>query len=107
MATRVIVNVPATAKRGEVIEVRTLAGHVMETGFRHKQTGESIPRDIITRFICSYNGVEVFRADLHPAIAANPMLSFTTVATESGTLEFRWTGDNDFSATQTASITVV
>ena len=107
MATRVIVNVPATAKRGEIIEVRTLAGHVMETGFRRTQNGELIPRSIITRFSCSYNGVEVFRADLHPAIAANPMLSFTTVATESGTLEFRWTGDNDFSATQTAAITVV
>ena len=107
MAARVIVNVPATAKRGEVIEIRTLAGHVMETGFRHTQTGELVPRNIITRFTCSYNGVEVFRADLHPAIAANPLLSFTTVATESGTLEFRWTGDNDFAATHSAAITVV
>ena len=107
MAARVIVNVPASAKRGEIIEIRTLVGHSMETGFRRTQTGQLIPRDIITRFSCSYNGVEIFRADLHPAIAANPMLSFTTVATESGTLEFRWTGDNDFSATQTAAITVV
>ena len=107
MATRVIVNVPATAKRGEVIEIRTLAGHDMETGFRRTQLGELVPRDIITRFSCSYNGVEVFRADLHPAIAANPLLTFTTVATESGTLEFRWSGDNGFSATQSAAITVV
>jgi sulfur-oxidizing protein SoxZ len=107
MAARVIVNVPATAKRGEIIEIRTLAGHSMESGFRRTQTGELIARDIITRFTCSYNGVEVFRADLHPAIAANPLLSFTTVATESGTLEFRWSGDNNFSATQTAAITVV
>jgi len=104
---RVIVNVPATAKRGEVIEIRTLAGHDMETGFRRTQTGELVPRNIISSFTCSYNGEEVFRADLHPAIAANPLLSFTTVATESGTLEFRWTGDNGFSATQTAAITVV
>jgi sulfur-oxidizing protein SoxZ len=107
MAARVIVNVPANAKRGEIIEIRTLVGHNMETGFRRTQTGELIPRDIITRFSCSYNGVEIFRADLHPAIAANPMLSFTTIAAESGTLEFRWTGDNDFSATQTATIAVV
>jgi sulfur-oxidizing protein SoxZ len=104
---RVIVNVPASAKRGEVIEIRTLAGHDMETGFRRTQTGELVPRNIISSFTCSYNGEEVFRADLHPAIAANPLLSFTTVATESGTLEFRWTGDNGFSATQTATITVV
>ena len=104
---RVIVNVPATAKRGEVIEIRTLAGHDMETGFRRTQTGELVPRDIITRFSCSYNGVEVFRADLHPAIAANPLIAFTTIATESGTLEFRWSGDNGFTAVQNASITVV
>jgi sulfur-oxidizing protein SoxZ len=107
MATRVIVNVPATAKRGEIIDIRTLVGHEMETGFRRTQTGELVPRNIITRFTCSYNGVEVFRADLHPAIAANPLLSFTTVATESGTLEFRWTGDQDFSVTRSATLTVV
>ena len=104
---RVIVNVPATAKRGEVIEIRTLAGHAMETGFRRTQLGELIPRDIVTRFACIYNGVEVFRADLHPAIAANPLIAFSTVAAESGTLEFRWTGDNGFAAVQTATISVV
>ncbi len=104
---RVVVNVPARAKRGEVIEIRTLAGHVMETGFRRTQTGELIPRDIITQLVCAYNGVEVFRAELHPAMAANPLLTFTTVATESGTLELKWTGDNGYVATQSASITVV
>jgi sulfur-oxidizing protein SoxZ len=104
---RVVVNVPASAKRGEVIEVRTLAAHNMETGFRHTQTGELIPRDIIRALVCTYNGVEVFRAELHPAMAANPLIAFTTVATESGTLEFRWTGDNGYSASHTASIKVV
>ena len=104
---RVVVNAPESAKKGEVIEIRTLAGHPMETGFRHTQTGQLIPRDIIRRFSCSYNGVEVFSADLHPAIAANPLLVFTTVATESGTLEFQWTGDNGFLATHTAKISVV
>ena len=103
---RVVVNLPRRAKRGEIVEIRTLAGHVMETGFRRTQLGELVPRDIITRFSCSYNGVEVFSAELHPAIAANPLIAFHTVATESGTLEFRWTGDNGFSATHSASITV-
>jgi sulfur-oxidizing protein SoxZ len=104
---RVVVNVPKEAKRGEVIEVRTLAGHPMETGFRRTQLGELIPRDIISEFVCTYNGVEVFRAELHPAMAANPLITFTTVATESGTLEFRWTGDKNFSATEQATIKVV
>ena len=104
---RAIVSIPASAKRGEVIEVKTLVGHVMETGFRHTQTGEAIPRDIIRTLACAYNGVEVFRAELHPAIAANPLIVFHTVATESGTLELTWRGDNGFEAKQTASISVV
>ena len=103
---RVAVTVPSSARRGEVIEIRTLAQHVMENGFRHSQTGELIPRDIITQFTCSYNGVEVFRAELHAAVAANPLITFTTVATESGTLEFKWTGDNEYVATYSARITV-
>ncbi len=103
---RVSISVPSSAKRGSVIEIKTLAGHAMETGFRHTQTGELIARDIITRFVCTYNGVEVFRADLHPAMAANPLITFTTVATESGTLEFKWTGDNGYSVTQSAAISV-
>jgi len=103
---RVVVNVPASATRGEVIEIRTLAGHVMESGFRRTERGELMPRDIITRFSCSYNGVEVFSADLYPAMAANPLITFTTVATESGTLEFKWTGDNGYAVTESAKISV-
>ena len=103
---RALVNVPKTAKRGEVIAIKTLISHVMETGFRPSATGVPIPRDIINQLVCSYNGTEIFRAELHPAIAANPFFVFTTVATESGTLSFEWTGDNGFSASETAKITV-
>lgn len=103
---RAIVQVPARAKRGEIIELRALVGHVMETGFRRTESGGLVPRDIIRQLLVTYNGAEVFRADFHPAIAANPLITFTTVATESGRIEFRWTGDNDFSATESASITV-
>src|SRR2546427_8940352 len=31
-------------------------------------------RSIIRRFVCTYNGAEVFRVDLHPAVAANPLI---------------------------------
>ena len=103
---RALINVPAKAKRGEVIEIKTLISHPMETGFRHATCGARIPRDIITPFVCTYNGEEIFRAELFPAIAANPFLTFYTVATESGTLEFSWTGDNGFAATEKAKITV-
>ena len=101
-----LINVPAKAKRGEIIEIKTLMSHIMETGYRRTATGEIIPRDIITSFSCRYNGVEIFRADLFPAIAANPFITFTTVATESGKFEFEWIGDKGFSETASASITV-
>ncbi len=101
-----LINVPKTAKRGEIIEIKTLMSHIMETGYRHTAEGEAVPRDIITSFACRYNGVEVFRADLFPAIAANPFITFFTVATESGKLEFEWIGDKGFSETASASISV-
>ena len=104
--SRVVVNVPARAKKGEVLEVRTLAEHPMESGFRRTQLGELVPRDIVTRFTCTYNGAEVFRVDVHPAMAANPLIAFTTVATESGELVFRWIGDRGYTATHTARIAV-
>jgi sulfur-oxidizing protein SoxZ len=101
-----LVNVPARAKRGEVIEIKTLVSHPMETGYRRTQLGAAVPRDIIRLFVCAYNGVEIFRAELHPAITANPFIAFSTVATESGTLSFQWTGDNGFSVTESAKIIV-
>ena len=107
MAARALINVPKTAKRGEVITIRALISHVMETGFRPTNVGKLYPRDIITSFKCSYNGEEIFRAALHPAVSANPYLAFSTVATESGKITLQWTGDNGFSATETVDITVV
>ena len=104
--TRAVVTVPPRARRGEIIEIRTLVGHPMETGYRHDSFGHPIPRDIITRFVCTYNGVEICSADFFPAISANPLFTFSTVATESGTLEFTWTGDNGFVFTTTAQLTV-
>ena len=101
-----LINVPPRAKRGDVIEIKTLMSHIMETGYRHTADGAVVPRDIITSFACRYNGSEIFRAELFPAIAANPFLAFFTIATESGTFDFEWIGDNGFGATATAKITV-
>ena len=101
-----LISVPKRARRGEIIEIKTLVSHPMETGYRRTQLGAPIPRDIIRTFVCTYNGTEIFRAELHPAIAANPFLVFSTVATESGTLSFQWTGDNGFALTESAAIRV-
>jgi sulfur-oxidizing protein SoxZ len=106
MAARTLINVPAKAKRGEVIAIKSLISHIMENGFRHDNMGRPIPRDIITSMVCTYNGEEIFSATLYPAIAANPFITFYTVATESGTIAFKWTGDNGFAADASAKIAV-
>ncbi len=101
-----LISVPKAVKRGQVFEIKTLISHRMETGFRADAKGQLVPRDIIQRFTCTYNGVEVFNLKLSPAIAANPFISFFTVATESGTIALRWTGDNGFAVEETVSIKV-
>jgi len=93
---RTLIQFRDNARRGETIEVRVTIAHVMETGFRAGADGKVVPRDILRRFTCRYNGEVVFGADLFPAIAANPYLSFPVLAEASGTLEFEWTGDNGF-----------
>ena len=103
---RALINVPASAKRGEVIEIKTLISHPMEPGYRPNSSGEIQPRDIINLFVCTYNGEEVFRAELFPAIAANPFIAFFTSATESGELAFSWTDDHGQTQTEVRQITV-
>jgi sulfur-oxidizing protein SoxZ len=101
-----LINVPKKAKRGDIIEIKTLMSHIMETGYRHTASGQLVPRDIITSFTCRFNGAEIFRADLFPATAANPFVAFFTVATESGKFDFEWIGDNGFTETASATIAV-
>jgi sulfur-oxidizing protein SoxZ len=103
---RVLINLPSRAKRGEIIEIKTLIAHPMETGYRLDSTGAAIPRDILNRFVCSYNGDEIFRAELFPAIAANPFIAFFTTATESGEFVFSWTDDHGQTQTEVRQITV-
>jgi len=103
---RAIVFAPKSARRGDVIEIRALVQHPMETGHRSDGAGGVLARDIIRRLDCRYGGELVFAADLFPAIAANPLVAFHTVATASGTIEIRWTGDNGFAHAESVEISV-
>ena len=104
---RTLLTVPSSAKPGEVIEIRTLIGHPMETGYRPDSEGKIQLRNIIRRFVCRYNGETVFSAELFPAISANPYLAFYLRATETAPLTFTWEGDNGFSQSETAALKVV
>lgn len=103
---RALIHMPASAKHGDIVEIRALIGHPMETGYRVGPDGKLLARDIIRTFECRYNGEVVCSAELHQAISANPYIAFFALATESGTLEFKWEGDNGFSHTEQMQLTV-
>ena len=88
MAEKPRLKLPKEAKKGDVIEIKTLMPHMMESGQRKDKDGTTIPRKIINKFVCTFNGHEVFSADLEPAIAANPYFEFTVKVEESGTFAF-------------------
>mgnify|MGYP003580323595 CR=1 FL=1 len=88
------IRVPSSAKKDEVIEIKTLVSHPMESGQRKNSQGQTIPRKIINKMTVTYNGKPVFEPKLEPAISANPYISFFIKATESGNLEFAWTDDD-------------
>ena len=106
MAANIKSKIPATATKGEVIEIKTTIAHDMESGQRKDKEGKPIPRKIINRFICTYNGKEVFSSDWHAAISANPYLSFFLRAKESGEIKLAWTDDDGTVYDQISKITV-
>ncbi len=93
---RSLITLPARVSRGESFTVRTLLQHPMESGFRVGADGRVLPRDIVRRFRCLYNGELVVEAELYPAVAANPFVEFSVRALDSGSLRFEWEGDHGF-----------
>lgn len=85
-----LVNIPEAAAPGEVVEIKILISHPMETGFRTGPDGKLVPRNIIHDFRCTYDGEDVFRAEIFPAVAANPFLGFFLRATKSAEVALAW-----------------
>lgn len=89
------VKVPKKAEVGEVITIKTLISHPMESGQRKdKKTGEIIPRKIINKFVASFEGQEVVNVDIDPAVSANPYFQFDMKFPGAGTMKFEWTDDD-------------
>jgi sulfur-oxidizing protein SoxZ len=100
------IQMPQSAKRGDVIEIRIAIQHPMETGYRHDELGRAIPANVVNRMLVRYGGDEIFRAEMGTGIAANPYLAFFTIAQASGEVEFSWvddTGETGF-AKQTLTV---
>lgn len=100
------VSMPEEAKKGEIIEIKSLIRHAMETGYRVDSVGQPIPRHIIQRFTVSYAGETVFDMDLTQGVAANPFIAFSTVATETGELVFTWEDNRGEVVTVKKTLTV-
>ena len=88
------VSVPGSASTGEIITIKALISHPMESGQRRDRDGELIPRKIINRFDCTFNGAPVLSCDIDPATAANPFFEFHARVDQSGTFAFTWVDDD-------------
>lgn len=88
------VKVPKSAAAGETITIKTLISHKMESGQRKDDDGNPIPRSIINRFTCDFNGENVIDVTLEPAISTNPYLEFQATVPEAGEFKFTWYDDD-------------
>lgn len=104
MAARI--QVPQSARRDEVIAIRVLVQHPMETGYRYDDASKLIPRNVITTLSCRYNGREIFRAEMTQGIAANPYLQFHVRAEETGDIEIDWVDDEGVKGSERQRLTV-
>ena len=100
------VRVPATAKKDEIVEIKTLISHEMESGQRKNAEGKTIPRKILNLFTASFNGKKFFEANWQPAISANPYQSFFYKASETGEFTFAWKDDDGSVYEHKAKLTV-
>ena len=100
------VKVPKSASAGEVITIKTLISHQMESGQRTDDDGNVIPRSIINRFTCEFNGENVIDIKMEPAMSTNPYFEFDATVPEAGDFKFTWYDDDGSVYEETKSITI-
>jgi len=100
MSAKSRIRLPDQATIGEVIEIKTLIAHPMETGTRRNSDGTLVPRLLLHTFETKFAGQEVFRATLHTGTAANPFISFFMKVAGPGEFEFTWIEDGGVKTTE-------
>lgn len=98
------VKAPRSAEAGEVVTIKTLISHKMESGQRKDSEGNIIPRSIIHRFTCDFNGTNVIDVEMQPAISTNPYFEFDAKIPEAGDMVFTWYDDDGDVYTETKSV---
>jgi sulfur-oxidizing protein SoxZ len=99
------IRIPRSARPGEVIEIRTLIEHPMETGLR-QDGSRAAPRDMLTRLMVRMNGETVFSADLRNGTSANPYHVLFLRMERTSVFEFTWTDERGRSARAEARVSV-
>lgn len=100
------VKVPKSAAAGEAVTLKTLISHKMESGQRKDSDGNLIPRSIINRFTCEFNGQLVIDIKMEPAISTNPYFQFDATVPETGEFVFTWYDDDGSVYNDTKKIAV-
>lgn len=98
--------IPASVAKGEVFEIKTVIKHPMESGQRKGEDGTVLPKKIINKFVCTYNGAEVVSADWYTGVASDPIMSFFVKASDSGAITLSFTDDDGSVYTHNGKITV-
>jgi sulfur-oxidizing protein SoxZ len=93
-------------KKGDIVEVKALVSHIMETGQRKDASGNIIPRKILNKFVCTVAGKLVVAADFEPAISANPYIQIKFRAETTGPVVLTWTDDDGSTIVGEESVTV-
>jgi sulfur-oxidizing protein SoxZ len=85
--------VPERVAIGDVITVRLLIQHNMETGYRQDMDGRVITRNVIRLVRCKLGSIEVFVAEPSSGISANPYFEFTVRVAQAGDWLVQWQDD--------------
>ena len=84
---------PERIAAGDVVKVRLLVQHPMDTGYLQDLLGKLVPRNVITLLTCTLGAQEVFRVEPSSGIAANPLFEFFVRATETAEMRVAWVDD--------------
>jgi sulfur-oxidizing protein SoxZ len=93
MTNKTRIKLPDKTAVGDVIEIRALINHVMETGNRKDANGQTIPRNIVKSLTVTFASVTIFAAEFGSGISSNPFVAFYMRVPGPGEFVFTWEDD--------------
>lgn len=100
------IKLPEKAAIGEIIEIKALVSHPMETGNRKDAQGRPIARNIVHTFRATFAGEPVFSAEFGSGVSSNPYIGFQMRVPGPGAFEMTWIDDRGSTVTERAILSV-